>query len=46
MRSWSKLDSDLVGFDRDLMGIWMGYTLWLFDIAMEHGPFIDDFIMI
>ena len=19
------------------------YTLWLFNIAMEHGPFIDDF---
>ena len=23
-------------------GYW-GYTLWLFNIAMENGPFIDDF---
>jgi hypothetical protein len=21
------------------------YTLWLFNIAMEHGPFIDDFLI-
>jgi hypothetical protein len=21
----------------------MDYTLWLFNIAMENGPFIDDF---
>jgi hypothetical protein len=21
----------------------MDVTLWLFNIAMEHGPFIDDF---
>ena len=20
-----------------------GFTLWLFNIAMENGPFIDDF---
>jgi len=23
----------------------MGFTLWLFHIAMENGPFIDDFPM-
>ena len=21
----------------------VAYTIWLFNIAMEHGPFIDDF---
>ena len=21
----------------------VNYTLWLFNIAIEHGPFIDDF---
>jgi hypothetical protein len=26
-----------------LMGISYVYTLWLFNIAMENGPFIDDF---
>ena len=25
----------------DPMGIYI-HTLWLFNIAMEHGPFIDD----
>jgi hypothetical protein len=24
-------------------GDFMGFTLWLFNIAMENGPFIDDF---
>jgi hypothetical protein len=23
----------------------MGYTLWLFNIAMENDPFIDDFMI-
>jgi hypothetical protein len=23
--------------------IFVAYTLWLFNIAMENGPFIDDF---
>jgi len=23
--------------------VYNGYTLWLFNIAMENGPFIDDF---
>ena len=24
------------------MGKWMRTTLWLFNIAIENGPFIDD----
>ena len=36
------LNGDLWGFIGDIMeGDIMDNTLWLFNIAMEHGPFID-----
>ena len=31
-----------VFFQRKTTGPVVGYTLWLFDIAMENGPFLGD----
>ena len=48
LQKWSMVVEEYMKFIWLAIGIhrdWMGCTLWLFNIAMENGPFIDDLPM-
>ena len=42
--AWGCVEAVFLGMSLDATGPEnRAYTLWLFNIAMENGPFIDDF---